>query len=112
MNLVLMVLFVGYTNFVSKVHPARIEDWPDWTLKMDYSGLKLQLLGSIIAISAIMLLSELIKIAEEHEADTKRVVLLIGIHLTLVASALVVAWVNRMKHLDTDTHDGGREKGA
>jgi hypothetical protein len=41
MNLVLMLAFVGYINFVSKIHPSRTEDWPDWTTKLDYSGLKL-----------------------------------------------------------------------
>lgn len=102
MNLVLMVLFVGYTNFVSRIHPARIEDWPEWPQKMDYSGLKLQLLGSIIAISAIILLGELITIIDEHDLNTTRVELLIGIHMTFVVSALVMAWVNKLKHADTE----------
>src|SRR5437879_5699762 len=52
MNLVLMVLFVGYINFVSVIKPKRVEDWPKWLGYLDYGGLKIQLVGSIIAISA------------------------------------------------------------
>ena len=50
MNLVLMVLFVGYVNFVSVIRPEKEEDWPKWMGYLDYSGLKIQLLGSIIAV--------------------------------------------------------------
>lgn len=100
MNVVLMVVYVGYTNFVSKIHPIRLEDWPEWTRHMDYSGLKVQLLGSIIAISAIILLSEIIKITEENAADKTRVSLLVAIHMTLVISALVIAWVNKLTHIE------------
>src|SRR3954454_16080089 len=56
MNLVLMVLFVGYANFVSVIHPDKEEDWPKWMGYLDYSGLKIQVIGSIIAISGIKLL--------------------------------------------------------
>ena len=48
-NLLLMVIFSGYENFVSKIHTANHEDRPDWMGKVDYSGLKLKLIGSIVA---------------------------------------------------------------
>jgi uncharacterized protein (TIGR00645 family) len=62
MNLVLMVIFVGYVNFVSPIHPSatRKEDWPKWMGHLDYSGLKVQLLGSIIAVSSISILRILV----------------------------------------------------
>ena len=56
-NLVLMILFAGYENFVSKIGAARAsEDKPSWMGKVDFSGLKLKLVGSIVAISGINLL--------------------------------------------------------
>ena len=55
-NLLIMVIFSGYENFVSKIDVANHEDRPEWMGKVDYSGLKLKLIGSIVAISAIDLL--------------------------------------------------------
>jgi uncharacterized protein (TIGR00645 family) len=97
MNLILMVLFVGYINFVSKIHPSRSEDWPDWTSHLDYSGLKLQLLGSVIAISAISLLAKMIDISEAQDVNSSHVLLMLGIHITFVISALAIAVVNKLK---------------
>ena len=43
-NLVLMILFAGYENFVSKIGAAReSEDKPAWMGKVDFSGLKLKI---------------------------------------------------------------------
>jgi len=49
-NLLIMVIFSGYENFVSKIDVANHEDRPDWMGHVDYSGLKLKLIGSIVAI--------------------------------------------------------------
>ena len=37
-NLLIMVIFSGYENFVSKIDTANSEDRPDWMGKVDYSG--------------------------------------------------------------------------
>lgn len=58
-NLVLIVVFAGYESFVSKMEVARTSrDRPDWMGKVDYSSLKMKLIGSIVAISAIGLLQD------------------------------------------------------
>ncbi|CAN5181679.1 TIGR00645 family protein [soil metagenome] len=58
-NLVLIVIFAGYENFVSKIAVARrAEDRPSWMGHVDFSGLKMKLIGSIVAISAIGLLQD------------------------------------------------------
>ena len=44
-NLLIMVIFSGYENFVSKIDVANHEDRPSWMGKVDYSGLKLKLIG-------------------------------------------------------------------
>jgi uncharacterized protein (TIGR00645 family) len=47
-NLILIVLFSGYENFVSKIDVAtNSKDKPSWMGKVDFSGLKLKLIASI-----------------------------------------------------------------
>lgn len=52
-NLVLMVVFSGYENFVSKIDVHDHPDRPEWMGKLDSGGLKLKLIASIVAISSI-----------------------------------------------------------
>ncbi|MEI6099523.1 MAG: YqhA family protein, partial [Alphaproteobacteria bacterium] len=55
-NLLLIVMFSGYETFVSKFDFDAGNDRPDWMGKIDFSGLKMKLIASIVAISAIDLL--------------------------------------------------------
>lgn len=56
-NLVLIILFSGYENFVSKIESASAShDRPEWMGTLDFSGLKIKLIASIVAISGIHLL--------------------------------------------------------
>jgi uncharacterized protein (TIGR00645 family) len=56
-NLILMVIFAGYENFVSRIDVATdSEDRPYWMGTIDFSGLKIKLIGSLVAISVIELL--------------------------------------------------------
>ena len=53
LNLVLIVMFSGYENFVSRIDTGDSEDRPQWMGTLDFSGMKMKLIGSIVAISAI-----------------------------------------------------------
>jgi uncharacterized protein (TIGR00645 family) len=97
MNLVLMVLFVGYVNFVSVIKFNKSEDKPRWLGSLDYSGLKIQLIGSIIAISAIKLLRVFVDMIETEHVDTTKILLMVLLHVTFVASAVALAVVNKLK---------------
>ncbi|MDX1916689.1 MAG: TIGR00645 family protein [Rickettsiaceae bacterium] len=55
-NLVLIVVFSGYENFVSKMDLGDHIDEPDWRKSVDFAALKVKLLSSIIAIAGIYLL--------------------------------------------------------
>jgi uncharacterized protein (TIGR00645 family) len=67
-NLILIVIFSGYENFVSKIAVAQdAEDRPSWMGKVDFSGLKIKLIGSLVAISVIQLLAVFL---EPGEMDT------------------------------------------
>ena len=54
-NLVLMVLIGGYTNFVSRID-VRTSDRPAWLERVDATGIKLKLFGSMVAISGVQVL--------------------------------------------------------
>jgi uncharacterized protein (TIGR00645 family) len=99
MNLVLMVLFVGYVNFVSKIHPKeeRKEDWPKWMGFLDYSGLKVQLMGSVIAVSSVKLLRVFEGLFEGGEVDGNRIFWMIVLQSIFLGSALAIAIVNKLK---------------
>jgi uncharacterized protein (TIGR00645 family) len=56
-SLVLIVVFSGYENFVSRIDPAGHPDWPAWMARIDFAGLKQKALASIVAISAMPTIS-------------------------------------------------------
>ncbi len=55
-NLILVVILAGYEAFVSKIDTEGHEDRPSWMGTTTFSGLKLKLYASIVAISGIQLL--------------------------------------------------------
>lgn len=57
-NLIVLVMFVGYENFISHLGAASGDDRPEWLGNVDYGGLKIKLIGSLVAISIIELLRD------------------------------------------------------
>ena len=97
-NLLIMVIFSGYENFVSKIDVANHEDRPEWMGKVDYSGLKLKLIGSIVAISAIDLLKAFVHqstVGIEHLSNTQ-MAWMVGIHFTLILSGVLFALMDKI----------------
>jgi uncharacterized protein (TIGR00645 family) len=92
-NLILIVVFSGYENFVSKIDPRGHPDWPDWMTKVDFAGLKQKLLASIVAISAIQVLKAFMNI--DAVFDAQKMAWLVAVHLVFVASALLLALSDR-----------------
>ena len=91
-NLVVIVIFSGYENFVSKINTANAEDRPSWMGTLDFSGLKMKLIGSIVAISAISLLRAFMTLTEpEVPLDEARLKWMLMLHLTFVGSGLLFA---------------------
>jgi uncharacterized protein (TIGR00645 family) len=90
-NLILIVIFAGYENFVSKIDAAHeSEDRPHWMGTIDFSGLKLKLIGSLVAISVIELLKDFIGLGEGHKVDDSLIWRVI-IHLVFVVSGVMFA---------------------
>jgi uncharacterized protein (TIGR00645 family) len=93
-NLLLIIIFSGYENFVSKIDAAAHEDKPEWMGKVDFSGLKLKLIASIVAISAIELLKAFVNLDKVLNADQLK--WKVGIHITLVVSGVLFALMDRL----------------
>lgn len=97
-NLLIMVIFSGYENFVSKIDVANHEDRPAWMGKVDYSGLKIKLIGSIVAISAIDLLKAFMHQSTsgiEHLSNSQ-MAWMVGIHFTLILSGVLFALMDKL----------------
>ena len=87
-NLLVMVVFAGYENFVSKIDVGSHPDRPDWLGKIDFGGMKLKLIASIVAISGIHLLKKFMTI---EEVDKSELIWLVAIHMAFVISGVLLA---------------------
>jgi uncharacterized protein (TIGR00645 family) len=94
-SLVVIIIFSGYVNFVSRVEETEHSDWPQWMASVDFSELKLKLMASIVAITAIKLLESFMDVDQESDRDLWW---LTGLHVTFVVSALLLAIADRIGH--------------
>lgn len=101
-NLLLIIIFSGYENFVSKIHTGEgHEDRPEWMGKVDFSGLKIKLIASIVAISGIELLKAFINV---NNYDNTQLAWKVGIHVVLVVSGVMFALMDRIAEGATAKH--------
>lgn len=113
-NLLVIVLMSGYENFVSKFDLDSVNDRPEWLDKIDFSGLKIKLLGSIVAISAIHLLKLFMEIGKEKDVaiDAEQIRWLLAIHAVLVVSGLLLAGMDWLKEKAAPGNRGKAAKGG
>ena len=87
-NLVIIVIFSGYESFVSKFNVTDHEDRPSWQGKVDFTTLKLKLIGSIVAISSIHLLKVFMTVEDYTDREIKWLVVL---HCVFFFSGIAMA---------------------
>ena len=92
-SLLLIVMFSGYENFVSKIDHSGHRDWPEWMGAIDFTALKIKLLGSIVAISAIQLLKQFMDVRATSDRDLMWYVI---IHVVFVVSSVLLALSDRI----------------
>lgn len=92
-NLLLIVIFSGYENFVSKFDIGDHKDKPEWQGTVDFAGLKLKLVASIVAISGIHLLKIFMGVAQIADREIMWMVI---IHLVFVASGVLLALMDKI----------------
>ena len=115
-NLLLIVIFSGYENFVSKIDTGDHEDRPQWMGTVDFSGMKLKLIGSIVAISAISLLRSFMTLAQAgHDAagqhaqvDYTQLQWMLILHVVFVGSGVLFALTDWIAGR-TESHGHGGE---
>jgi uncharacterized protein (TIGR00645 family) len=91
-SLIVMVMFSGYENFVSKIDAADTDSL-GWLGKLDAGTLKLKVAASIVAISSIHLLRIFVR-AEATPND--KIMWYVLIHLTFVVSAVLLGVLDRL----------------
>jgi uncharacterized protein (TIGR00645 family) len=103
-SLLLMIIFSGYEIFISKIDTGDSKDRPDWMGKVDFSGLKLKVIGAIVAISAIDLLKSFMDIhGEMSDADVNSLKWKVIIHMSFVVSGVLFAVMDKVAG-DTKKH--------
>ena len=93
-NLLVIVILSGYESTVSRIEVGDESERPAWMGSVDFAGLKMKLIASIVAISAVDLLKRFMEIGrpgvERTTTDTD-LAWLAGLHLVFVASGLLMA---------------------
>lgn len=92
-NLIIIIVFAGYENFVSRIDTAGHEDRPAWMGHVGFSELKMKLIGSIVAISGIELLKAFMHVSSMSD---QQLAWKIGIHMTFVVSGVLFALSDRI----------------
>lgn len=99
-NLLVMVIVGGYETFVSRLKLEGHPDQPDWLDHVNASVLKIKLAMAIIGISSIHLLKTFIEAGSLGQPGAKYteagVMWQTIIHLSFIASAVGIAWVDRL----------------
>src|SRR5262245_44394934 len=92
-SLLVIVIFSGYENFVSKIDHTGHRDWPEWMGTIDFTALKLKLLSSIVAISAVQLLKQFMDLSKVTDREIMWSVI---IHVVFVTSSVLLALSDRI----------------
>ena len=94
-NLLLTVIYSGREIFVSGAESEM--DLRALLDRLDFSGLKIRLLASIVAISAVSLLREFMLLDQANaEVDSKRIGWMLALHLAFVVSGILLAGMDRL----------------
>ena len=97
-NLILIVIFSGYENFISNIEQDNNPDWPAGLFDIDFSALKQKLLGTIAVIAAIDALAWYLDLEQNH--DAAKLGWAIGFPLMFVAALLIMALADRLVRRD------------
>lgn len=92
-NLLIMVIMGGYETFVSRLNLNNHPDQPEWLDHIDAGAMKIKLALALIGISSIHLLRTFI---DPSKQAFDSVLWQVVIHLTLLVSALAIAYTNKL----------------
>jgi uncharacterized protein (TIGR00645 family) len=94
-NLILIVIFSGYENYVRRIDPADHPDWPEGLIQVDFSTLKQKLLGSVTVIAAVDALAWYFDLEKAPDSPKLLWVLAFPVVFAVVMLLLAMAdWLN------------------
>lgn len=96
-GLLVMVMFSGYENFVSRIDVADEQEKLGWLGKVDSGSLKNKVAASIVAISSIHLLKVFMNVEKTTSENLMWYVL---IHMTFVASAFAMGYLDKITRVN------------
>ncbi|WP_245582669.1 TIGR00645 family protein [Oceanobacter kriegii] len=91
-GLIVMVMFSGYENFVSRIDLGEGTEKLDWLGKLDTGSLKNKVAASIVAISSIHLLKVFMN---AKNVPNDKLMWYVIIHLTFVVSAVAMGLLDK-----------------
>jgi uncharacterized protein (TIGR00645 family) len=100
-NLLIIIVFAGYENFVSRIDTGNHEDRPSWMGHVGFAELKMKLIGSIVAISGIELLKAFMHV---ESMTNEQLAWKVGIHMTFVVSGVLFAVGDRIAAGKNSSH--------
>lgn len=93
-NLLIMVIIGGYETFVTHLNLQGHPDQPEWLDELNAGTMKFKFALALVTISSIHLLRTFIGLSPQHIDHV--VMWQVIIHVTLVLSALAIAFGNRL----------------
>ena len=96
-NLVLIVIFSGYENFLYKVEARDHENWPEGLTAIAFVALKQRVMGSIAVIAAVDALAWYLDL-EKGGADNLKLTWVAVFPLVFVGAMLLLAIADRLAH--------------
>ena len=92
-NLVLIMISAGIDTLGSVASNAEHAGWAEFMGKVDFSGLKLKVVVSLVAIAAVDLLESFVEINTANKTD---LFWQIAILATFVLTGVLLAWMDRL----------------
>jgi uncharacterized protein (TIGR00645 family) len=100
-NLVLMVMLAGYENFVSRLDLHSHTDRPEWMGHIGFGEIKMKLITSIVAISAVHLLENFMNV---DEIPDRVLAWRAGLRGLFIVSGVMFAFMDRLGGGGTEGH--------
>ena len=97
-NLVLIVIFSSYENFIRRIDAADHPDWPEGLTQVDFGALKQKLLGSIVGIASVDALAWYFDL--EKYSDMSKLVWVLAFPVTFAVIMLMLAVADRLGHVN------------
>ncbi len=112
-SLLIIVIYSGYENFVSKMDHSDHTDRPECMGTIYFTALKLKMLSSIVAISAVQLLRQFMSLGVVTPEREKELMWMVIIHVVFVVSSVLLALSDRIaghgaSDEATSNGDGGK----